>query len=122
MRTGSFPGVPPPRRRPGRLPIVVSLHGSDLFLAERNPLVRLAARAAFQRADRVTACSGELHRRALALGADDARTETLLHGVDVDRFAPDRDARRRVRAAHGLGDDAEIVFAVGRLVRKKGFE
>lgn len=106
----------------GRLPIVVSLHGSDLFVAERNPLVRVAARAAFRRADRVTACSGELHRRALALGADDARTETLLHGVDVDRFAPDRDVRRRIRAAHGLGDDAEIVFAVGRLVRKKGFE
>ncbi len=106
----------------GRLPIVVSLHGSDLFVAERNRLARLAARAAFRRADRVTACSSDLRDRAVALGADDARTETLLHGVDVDRFAPDRDTRRRVRAAHGLGDDAEVVFAVGRFVRKKGFE
>ena len=106
----------------GPLPIVVSLHGSDLFLAERNRIVGMAARAAFRRADRVTACSTDLRRRAVALGADDARTETLLHGVDVDRFAPDPDTRRRVRAAHGLGDDAEVVFAVGRFVRKKGFE
>ena len=106
----------------GRLPVVVSLHGSDLFLAERNPVVGGAARLAFRRADRVTACSTDLRDRAVALGADGARTETLLHGVDIDRFAPDPATRRRVRAAHGLGDDAEIVFAVGRLVRKKGFE
>ena len=106
----------------GRLPIVISLHGSDLFLAERNRVAGVAARAAFRRADRVTACSTDLRDRAVALGADDARTETLLHGVDVARFAPDPDTRRRVRAAHGLGDGASIVFAVGRLVRKKGFE
>ena len=106
----------------GRLPIVVSLHGSDLFLAERNPVVGAAARLAFRRADRVTACSTDLRDRAVALGADGARTETLLHGVDIDRFAPDPATRRRVRAAQGLGNDAEIVFAVGRLVRKKGFE
>ena len=106
----------------GRLPVVVSLHGSDLFLAERNRVAGVAARAAFRRADRVTACSTDLRDRAVALGADDARTETLLHGVDVERFAPDPGARARVRARHGLGDDAEVVFAVGRLVRKKGFE
>ena len=106
----------------GPLPVVVSLHGSDVFLAERNRIVERAARAAFRRADRVTACSTDLRDRAVALGADGARTETLLHGVDLDRFAPDPEARRRIRTAHGLGDDAEIVFAVGRLVRKKGFE
>ena len=106
----------------GSLPVVVSLHGSDLFLAERNALARVAARTAFRRADRVTACSTDLHNRAIALGADSTRTETLLHGVDMSRFAPDPGARQRVRAAHGLPDQAEIVFAVGRLVRKKGFE
>ena len=118
----AIPGGATAAAAAGRLPIVVSLHGSDLFVAERKPLVRIAARAAFRRADRVTACSTDLRDRAVVLGAEDARTETLLHGVDVDRFAPDRDTRQRVRAAHGLDDDAEIVFAVGRFVRKKGFE
>lgn len=106
----------------GSLPILISLHGSDLFLAERNSVAGLAARAAFRRADGVTACSTDLRNRAVALGANDARTETLLHGVDLSRFTPDRDTRQRIRAAHGLPDDAEVVFAVGRLVRKKGFE
>ncbi len=106
----------------GRLPIVISLHGSDVFFAERNRVARIAARAAFRRAGWVTACSRNLHDRAVALGADATRTEILPYGVDVDRFAPDREARRRVRAAHGLANDEEVVLAVGRLVRKKGFE
>ena len=43
----------------GDLPLVISLHGSDIFVAERNPLVGWAARRAFQRADRVTGCSAD---------------------------------------------------------------
>ena len=106
----------------GDLPLVISLHGSDIFVAERNPLVGRAARRAFGRADRVTGCSADLRDRAVALGAADARAETLLHGVDADRFTPSADTRARVRATHGIGADDPIVFAVGRLVRKKGFE
>ena len=53
------------------LPLVISLHGSDLFVAERNRLAGWAARRAFRRADRVTGCSADLRDRAVALGADD---------------------------------------------------
>lgn len=106
----------------GDLPLVISLHGSDIFVAERNGLARLAAGHAFRRADRVTGCSADLRDRAVALGADDSRAETLLHGVDASRFTPNADTRARVRAEHGIGADDPIVFAVGRLVRKKGFE
>ena len=108
----------------GDLPLVISLHGSDIFVAERNPLVGRAARRAFQRADRVTGCSADLRDRAVALGADDGRAETLLHGVDADRFTPNGETRTRarVRAGHAIGADDPVVFAVGRLVRKKGFE
>jgi glycosyltransferase involved in cell wall biosynthesis len=109
-------------RRTGRdLPLVVSLHGSDVFMAERHPLARRSARGVFARAAWVTACSDDLRHRAAALGADAARMETLPYGVDLDRFAPDAQARGDVRRQHGIGD-APLVFAVGRLVRKKGFE
>ena len=106
----------------GDLPLVVSLHGSDIFLAERNRLARWAARRALHRADRVTGCSADLRERAVALGADDARAETLLHGVDSNRFMPNPATRAHVRSAHGIGAEDTVVFAVGRLVRKKGFE
>ena len=93
------------RRRRDDLPLVISLHGSDIFVAERNRLAGWAARRAFGRADRVTGCSADLRDRAVALGADDRRAETLLHGVDADRFTPSAETRARVRARHGIGAD-----------------
>ena len=41
----------------GRRPLVVSLHGSDVFVAERSMPARRAARRVFGRAARITAWS-----------------------------------------------------------------
>lgn len=105
----------------GRLPLVVSLHGSDVFVAERNRLARFAAGRVLRRADWITACSEDLRTRAVALGAQAGRTETVPYGVDLDRFKPDAAVRSEVRASLGLGS-APVVFSAGRLVSKKGFE
>jgi glycosyltransferase involved in cell wall biosynthesis len=105
-----------------RLPLVVSLHGSDVFVAERNPVARRVARGVFRRAGWVTACSDDLRTRALALGARSDRSETVPYGVDADRFAPRPAARARRRAELGLREDDPLLFAAGRFVRKKGFE
>ena len=103
-------------------PMVVSLHGSDVFVAETNRLARAAARYAFDRAAWVTACSDDLRQRAVTIGADPDRTEVVAYGVDTDRFRPDADTRARVRHQHGLDDHTPLIVAAGRLVRKKGFE
>jgi glycosyltransferase involved in cell wall biosynthesis len=100
---------------------VVSAHGSDVFVAERHPAARAAARSALRRAGWVTACSEDLRLRAINLGADHKRTETVPYGVDSARFAPSAQVRADVRRALGIGD-APLVFSAGRLVRKKGFE
>ena len=106
----------------GSIPLVVSLHGSDVFVAERHAAARVAARMVFSRARWVTACSEDLRARAVAIGADSSRSSVIPYGVDHDRFRPDAEARRRVRAKLGIGDDVPMVVAIGRLVRKKGFE
>ena len=106
----------------GSLPLIVSLHGSDVFVAERHFLARQAARATFARATAVTACSEDLRSRAVALGADAQRSAVIPYGVDCERFKPDPLARTRRRARLGVADDAPLVFAIGRLVKKKGFE
>ncbi len=103
------------------LPLVVSLHGSDVFLSERKPVLGRAARWAFARAAAVTACSGDLALRSRALGAREP-IETIPYGVDTDRFRPDPQAGSRLRARLGLSPEQPLVLAVGRLVHKKGFE
>jgi glycosyltransferase involved in cell wall biosynthesis len=105
----------------GGRPLVVSLHGSDVYVAERHAVVRRAAAAAFARAGFVTACSDDLRTRAIALGADPRSIDVVPYGVDTTRFAPRPADRDRVRAELGLGG-APWVFSAGRLVAKKGFE
>jgi glycosyltransferase involved in cell wall biosynthesis len=106
----------------GRRPLVVSLHGSDVYVAERHRLATVAARRTFRRAAWVTACSGDLRDRAVALGARPDRSSVVPYGVDTERFRPDQAARAEERARLGLDERTALVFAGGRLVSKKGFE
>lgn len=106
----------------GSRPLVVSLHGSDVFIAERHAIARQAARAVFLRASAVTACSDDLRTRAIALGADATRASVVPYGVDSDRFRPDPRERARGRERLGIADRVPLVLAVGRLVKKKGFD
>ncbi|HEY3885541.1 MAG TPA: glycosyltransferase, partial [Vicinamibacterales bacterium] len=72
-----------------RLPLVVSLHGSDVFVAERSSVAHAAAGAVFRRAGFITACSADLARRAAALGAAESRLAVVPYGVDAERFRPE---------------------------------
>ncbi len=114
-------GVTAAMAAPG-LPLVISLHGSDVFVAERLPPARMAARTAFRRAGFVTACSADLAQRAIAIGADPARTGVVPYGVDAARFSPAPQLRSFQRQQLGASDHTLLIAAAGRLVRKKGFE
>ena len=104
----------------GGRPLVISLHGSDVFVAERHSTVGRAARWAFGRAGFVTACSADLRTRALALGASADRSATVPYGVDSARFRPDSSARARLRERWGVGADAEVVLRRGSLRAQEG--
>jgi glycosyltransferase involved in cell wall biosynthesis len=103
-----------------RMPTVMSLHGSDVFVAERLLPARLLARRALRRAGAVTACSSDLRARALRLGAPASRSRVVPYGVDALAFSP---AVRTdgLRARLGVPEDALFVLGLGRLVEKKGF-
>lgn len=109
--------------RLGGVPLVVSLHGSDLFLAERARPIGGRARGVFRAAAAVTACSPDLAERAMRLGALPAATLTIPYGVDHERFRPaDPAARGATRRELGLRPDERLVLAGGRLVHKKGLD
>jgi glycosyltransferase involved in cell wall biosynthesis/ubiquinone/menaquinone biosynthesis C-methylase UbiE len=91
------------------VPYLVSLHGSDIYLARRFRLFGLVAGWALRRAHAVTACSSDLRQAAEALGARDVRL--VPWGADPAIFRP-----RSVR------EGPPVVAALGRLVAKKGFD
>jgi glycosyltransferase involved in cell wall biosynthesis len=103
------------------VPVVVTLHGSDVAMAERHLPLRQMARRTFGRLAAVTATSDHLRHRALSLGADPGAATVTYIGVDAERFAP-RPAGRETRRLLGAEDGDVLVVAVGRLARVKGFE
>ena len=106
------------------IPTIISLHGSDVYMAERIKPVGWVARWAFRRAAAVTASSPDLLERAQRLGAPrrPGRAEVIPYGVDPAAFkTPDR-SRAEIRQELGFAPDMPVLLMVGRLVFKKGFE
>ncbi len=108
------------------IPLVVSCHGSGVFLAEKHSWAARMGRYVKRHASRITACSADLADRVDALGVGPPATR-VPYGVDTGRFAPLEERARaahrpELAARHGLRTDALWVFAIGRLVFKKGFD
>jgi glycosyltransferase involved in cell wall biosynthesis/ubiquinone/menaquinone biosynthesis C-methylase UbiE len=96
-----------------RIPFVVSLHGSDIYVAHRKRLFGAVAGWVFRQAAAVTACSSELREAAIALGAPEQRTYLLPWGADPAIFQP---------RAQGKEQETVTIAALGRMVPKKGFD
>ncbi len=96
-----------------RIPLVVSLHGSDIYVARRRRLFGAVAGWVFRQAAAVTACSSELRDAAIALGTPERRTHLLPWGADPDIFQPPAKEKEQ---------ETFTIAALGRMVPKKGFE
>ncbi len=105
------------------IPLVVSIPGSDALVAGQNPLFRAMARFTLQQAGLVTANSHALADVAVQqLGADPARFDLIIYGVDPAALRPDPSGVAEQRAAWSVPADALLLLAVGRMVYKKGFD
>jgi glycosyltransferase involved in cell wall biosynthesis len=72
------------------------------------------------RADGLVAFGHTVFDVAAARGYSMARAGVVPPGVDTVRFAPNPEARRRVRASLGWTDDTPVVGFLGRFVPEKG--
>lgn len=103
-----------------RRPLVVSLHGSDIFVARKNAILGAIAARAFRRCAAVTACSLELKTGAMALSADPQKLHLIPWGADPDVFQTAAETRLTTRRRLGLSSSQPTILSLGRLVRKKG--
>ncbi len=102
------------------VPFAVTLHGSDIFMAERAAPLRRMAAATLAGARHVTSCSADLKQRLLAIGGERhaAKVPLVPNGTDL---VPAGEPPEGVRHRLGAAPDEPLVAAVGRLVYKKGF-
>jgi len=103
-----------------RIPFIVSLHGSDMFVASQNLLYSQVARWVFSNAMAVTACSTALQNGAKALGSPPT-TYLIPWGADPKQFNPDKRSKT-FRNSLGIQDHELMILAMGRMVFKKGFD
>ena len=108
-------------RRLTRVPLVVGVHGSDVFVAEHNKTLHPAISFILGTAHHIIACSGDLARRVAMLGFAEDRITVVPYGVEVKRYKPDATVRRLLRESLVIPPNQRVIMTMGRLVYKKGF-
>ena len=101
-----------PRLR-GRVPYVMTSHGTDLFLVDRVPTARLVAGPIFRNAAQATVISTPLVARAERLGVKRADITVIPMPVDAS-VATELESPFTLRAG------GDTLLFVGRLVERKG--
>lgn len=96
-----------------RRPVVITVHGSDIFQGPSYPLGGAFTKAVLQNSDAVVAVSGALRERAVAIGASTSRCTVVPNSVDTEFFAV-------ARPGWSARDD-HIMF-VGSLIKRKGID
>ncbi len=73
---------------PQRLPVVTTLHGTDITIVGQDPAYHRVTRYALRRSDAVTSVSEYLERETLRLFEVDRPIVVIPNFVDVERFQP----------------------------------
>lgn len=101
-------------------PIVIYAHGEELTTWGRGRKYQ-AMRFALRHANRIIANSEHTRDTLLGMDIDPERISIIYPGVDVAVFRPGLDVSG-LRQSLGIASDDKLVFSVGRLSRRKGFD
>jgi len=107
-------------KRVRHIPYIVSLHGSDVFVAKKNFLFEKINELVLKGAKAITACSNELFEYAENHGGR-GKTHLIEWGADPAVFLPIKE-KAESRKKLNLPGDAVLVTSLGRFVPKKGFD
>ena len=101
-------------------PVVIYAHGEELTSWGRGHKYQ-AMRFALRHADRVVANSEHTSNTLLSMGVTPTHVVVIHPGVDESAFHPGLDVSG-LRERLGIAAGERLVFSVGRLSRRKGFD
>jgi phosphatidylinositol alpha-1,6-mannosyltransferase len=105
------------------LPYAVLVHGAEITVPGRAPVVRGRLAHVLRGARLVIANSDYPAQEASRIAGRPLPALTVYPGVDGERFRPlDAGERHAARQRFGLPDEARVVVGLSRLVRRKGFD
>ena len=104
------------------IPLLIQLHGSDVFTAEKNPVFRRMARFAAAQASCIVSPSPDLAARLGALGVDTRKIVLVPNAVESG-FCQGVGATEveTLRKRLNIPSDRRVALAMGRMVHVKGF-
>ncbi len=111
-------------RLAGRIPTAWGIRHSDPRTHGYGPFtsitVTICARLSRWIPKRIVCCSEVSRQSHAAIGYAEDKMIVIPNGVDLDRLKPDPAARRQIRQALGIPDDAPVIGLVGRFHPQKG--
>lgn len=112
------------------VPVVSTLPGSDVYMAEKNVFFSFLAKFAARTSKAVTSNSPQLLKDLARISEKDKKKRRniqkkfspIIYGVDPVKFKPLKKNRRKIRKEFCVKKNDTMVLGVGRLVAKKGFK
>lgn len=103
------------------IPYIVSLPGSDVYMAKKNKLFVEMARFAANRAAAIVADSPQFMEELEKLGTRIKKKRIISYPVNL-RELKSTSGYQDIRKSLGIKERDIILLAVGRLIEKKGFK
>lgn len=105
-----------------KAPLVITVAGSDVYLASKNKLFGYMALFAARVAKEIVGGGSPLWTEDLVrIGVPKNKTfHTIIYGVDTKQYFPTKNGICELKNKLSIKNDDIVVLAVGRLVYKKG--
>lgn len=106
-----------------KIPVVITLHGSDIFVSKLNPIFKAIAKWTLKHTAMVTSVTPTFLPELAALGVPEEQRCLIPNGVDPEVFPPPTPKQlTELKNKLSIPDEQRLVFALGRIVLKKGFD
>ena len=106
-----------------KIPVVITLHGSDIFVSKLNPIFKAIAKWTLKHTAMVTSVTPAFLPELAALGVPEEKRCLIPNGVDPEVFPPPTPKQlTELQNKLSIPEEQRVVFALGRIVLKKGFD